>query len=83
MAVPMLVLMSRSFSLIASETRKFTPIYHNIAPSDNVCRPWTSLPESVQNVLSIKFPGSELLVLKVEFGVEDLKALPIATPARP
>ncbi|KAH7221433.1 hypothetical protein BKA60DRAFT_634679 [Fusarium oxysporum] len=45
--------------------------------------PWTSLPESIQNVLSIKFPGSELLVLKVEFGVEDLKALPIATPARP
>ncbi|KAG5827294.1 hypothetical protein H9Q74_002639 [Fusarium xylarioides] len=45
--------------------------------------PWTSLPESVQNVLSIKFPGSEYLVLKVQFGVEDLKALPSATPARP
>ncbi|QGI91701.1 hypothetical protein CEK26_004770 [Fusarium fujikuroi] len=45
--------------------------------------PWTSLPESVQNVLSIKFPGSEYLVLKVQFGVEDLKALPVATPARP
>ncbi|SCO37008.1 uncharacterized protein FFMR_04492 [Fusarium fujikuroi] len=45
--------------------------------------PWTSLPESVQNVLSIKFPGSEYLVLKVQFGVEDLKSLPVATPARP
>ncbi|EWZ42618.1 hypothetical protein FOZG_07486 [Fusarium oxysporum Fo47] len=45
--------------------------------------PWTSLSESVQNVLSIKIPGSEYLVLKVQFGVEDLKALPIATPARP
>ncbi|KAF5536142.1 krueppel like ous 1 [Fusarium mexicanum] len=44
---------------------------------------WTSLPESVQNVLSIKFPGSEYLVLKVQFGVEDLKTLPVATPARP
>ncbi|KAM0282169.1 hypothetical protein ACHAPQ_011144 [Fusarium lateritium] len=45
--------------------------------------PWTTLPANVQNVLSVKFLGSEHRCLKVDSAVKSLRALPAPTPNRP